>query len=1255
MPNFLIIRLHPAAPTDAVSFAKALDSLVVSAFDMSYHDPRDGTALGSATYHAPTVTLHPRPIPPTVDYPAGTGIVQHFDLVDPGGIAPLNIAFRPAATAVIEIPGGLPEYETVDLRVVLTRTAGTIDDHVAYYNVPVVSSAALPLDQYPGQPPSVYIPLPGQPDPNAVQLAVPTDGSPPAFDDLIIAVTKVLNSDPGAGQYDLANLTPDQCRNIAYEIAWSPLHPLPGVPKPSGVNTNTPLEDIYDSADNDGSFTNVYEQTRQQFEGSLNSYYSKNNAIALRLTRFVFSLSAAVACERRSRHATAALLSFPVDPSTASMQAEVLLTGLDTAVPPVQFGVPAAYFYALGANVPPQITADQRFKMACGDTTERVLTELRTAVSDAVITAAEKFTDGSAGINPAQAARRLAALNGSLGVPAPQYKMRNAMQGLVNDWLAFPAAANWEDYISDSQPQNFWGTELATQPGAYLDLVLCALTQGFVTPPTPPGTLLGDRIVLWLPSTQAGNPPPSVAVLRQVTDAQWTSFFQPHPDWLPPFTRPGTTSAQIAAFIRYVKKFFAVAPEALPTTFATGPESLPTLDEPSKDWLGQCITTYQNPPLSGGPVVFGNGFDKTLMHQAAQVVFPGDPEAQAWAVDALAAIDGLTALTKAAVIQPPQVDSPGLRFALLEALYARGFRGPDDLNGLSAEDFQKALTGTVAYPYAADIWNAVHPTGPPVTPCGDFHPVNPDGCLTNCIPPPCLSPLGPIAYLNELLQLTAQSTCAKPSGDGTENSSLAYALSQRRGPLGDLLASCANLETPLPKIDLVNECLEFMASTVPVTTAGTVYQTASDQVAGHRLCKESNGHDCHEPAELFATLPEHSSPANPVEPAGQQAYQHLKHDFSACCLPYSQPLDVARSYLHHLRTSRYEVMRTFRKDITEFVLDPSLPPPTFQAHLWRYPVRHPFACEYLCITPEECFTLYSHDFSPEPGEGDVPLWQVYGFTSKHDGKASWETIVVNLKEFLARICLTYCEFIELQRAKFVTFILVMHEGERRVPVPIPDCEPCCLERYTIEFQDPEDPFQALKRLAVFVRLWRTLRHGCRSKYSFQELADICNVLQLFRPDGKINPDFIRQMAAFQMLRDDLGLPLTPAEDKPAGPSPADRIPLLALWSAGSAPAAVNRVIHRLLEHIARRAEHQHGCRPRAPEFVKLLLANLDPLSRLAGFDPDTPAKTWSALPTHTLRFAEVLVKICASNWSIGEILYLFTTEPHLDGDDPFAF
>ncbi len=186
---------------------------------------------------------------------------------------------------------------------------------------------------------------------------------------------------------------------------------------------------------------------------------------------------------------------------------------------------------------------------------------------------------------------------------------------------------------------------------------------------------------------------------------------------------------------------------------------------------------------------------------------------------------------------------------------------------------------------------------------------------------------------------------------------------------------------------------------------------------------------------------------------------------------------------------------------------------------------------------------------------------------------------------------------------------------------------------------------------VFIRLWRKVRGACRKGYSFEELADICTVLGLFS-GANVNPDFIRQLAAFQMLRDTFGLELVDHRDPPApGDTGADRLHILALWVGPTAKKwgwAVNQLLERVQHHS--RVEYH---RPRRPELIKLLRENLDPLSVVAGFDPANAADTWHAVPTHTLRFAEVLAKIAASPFNVGEILYLVTADPHVDGDDPF--
>ncbi|MBL1098614.1 neuraminidase-like domain-containing protein [Streptomyces coffeae] len=328
-------------------------------------------------------------------------------------------------------------------------------------------------------------------------------------------------------------------------------------------------------------------------------------------------------------------------------------------------------------------------------------------------------------------------------------------------------------------------------------------------------------------------------------------------------------------------------------------------------------------------------------------------------------------------------------------------------------------------------------------------------------------------------------------------------------------------------------------------------------------------------------------------------------------------------------------------------------------------MRAELAHEYLGITPEEAELLY--------GTGELPLWELYGFPAESVGDRPWTRIVVRLPEFLARTGLSYCEFLELWRSAYVRFCAYLPSDARDAAdvrdvdvvrddaavrdevhdcLPFPDCEPCHLTDYRIRFTDPQDPEQALRRLAVFIRLWRTLRALPGGGYGFAELRDICEVLGLFGAEGTVAPGFLRQLAAFQILRDDFRLALTDGSPPTPGETGERRTHLLALW-VGPDASHWDWAVDELLDQVQWHARARHGCGCRPPEFRKLLAENLGPLSRLAGFDPGSAADTWSARPTHTLRFAEILGKIYASDFGIGEILFLFTTDDHLDGDDPF--
>ena len=1270
MSNLIVIRIVPQSPVDEATFTNYLNyqgGLQITAYDLSFNSPTSGQSVGSAVYVTPVaepdpsgpVPYHPGDTPSPPDY-GNTGIAQQVDLVPagPDPALPLFDAYYQyvaVATAVIEIPSPPPGQTMFEnLRLVATWGSGAnsmaIPISSEYYSVVLTPSPAPDPSQWSSFQPSLYFSLPAPPRTSStVSFTLPSDGSPPPFQPLLSAVQRVLNIDPGGPSPDLGNLTEAQCRTIAYEIVWSQQKPLPTPPDKIGdLYTNPPNPGVLLSGNNSTTL-NLFEGDRQQFEGNLQSYYAIANAQAERLAEFVYTLSAAFACSELSQNATSVRFQFPiiVDPSKAPAaginEAAVLLTNGNAPINP-SFAVPAEYFYALGLGLPSQVTPLQQYQMACLASEQQILAKLHHAIDTGIISAPvpppNPQDPDAPTITPEQAARQLNAL-GVVSKTDSLCPSNADLQALVGAWLDIAG--------DDAAIDTFWQFAVTTFKSGYLDLVLCAVTEGFQPlidaieqSPAGPNSLGVD----------------SVDALVNTSADTWMTFFKNNPALLPPFIATGSPTDRAKAFVRQLQNFFTVSSgSAVPPTLTLG--SPPTFSQHNGDAILTFINFY-------GPLAFGQGFpSQPAFQNALDNTFPNDEVAKAWLTQVLEAINALSILTANGIPQANQPGAPDLRFSVMEALYARGFTS---VQTLTQADFQEALIGTVAYSYAPQIYaNALAAQQPGDQGGQGFQAINPDGCLVNCVPPLYLSPLGPVAYLHDLLKVSATSTCANLLPGGVEQT-LEDLIAQRRGNLGSLQVTETNLETPLPLIDIVNECLEAIAAQVPLSSppTGVVYNTASDMLDEHYLCAgdEHDKHDthahqgesCHNPATLFATVPQYSSPATPVAFAG--AYKNLKRDFSSCHLPYSQPLDINRSYLWHLETSRYAVMRRFRKDITEFVLDPSPvnEPEGFQRHLWRYPVRIEIAREYLGITPEEYDLLFTQDIVTTPAGSQLLLWQVYGFESETvpvgNANVPWTQIVVQVSEFLKRTCLTYCEFLELWKSVFVKFHCGSAEREGEIGA-FPDCEPCCLDNYSIQFEDPENADEALKRLAVFIRLWRKLQHVKNARYSFTRLCDICNVLKLFKSDS-VNPDFIRQLAAFQILRDHLGLRLTDnsSYQSAAGQTGAERTALLALW-VGTSASKWNWAVQHLLDRVQHYARMRHRCGTRPAHFIKLLEENLDPLSRLSGFDPIQPADTWHALPTHTLRFAEVLSKIYASDFSVGEILYLFTSDNHLDGDDPF--
>lgn len=1248
-------------------FTAYLTGLTIRAYDLSVdkageclQDKTKCFLLGTASGLADPRTGVPDPVNDVII--DDTSILQHYvDITDTlSGIVTHEL--EAAATAIIVVPDLSTYHEYPDpsadgsfLDIVLEFKRGGFDliDHTLEYNATIRTVPWLPTDttnqkDYFAMSASTYVTLPGigiDPSTDAY-VDLPANGQPPEFESLRKAVNRVLEKDPDAAIGNLENhspLTSAQSRQVAGEIIWNrKMFPQPPEPIRFGEMYTSPPAD----GESDSNKLNTREQARKQFEADITGYHATHEADVIRLTGYVFAASAAVACEKLSKNASRVGLTFPIIVSGSSappfLHSTVALNPADLAV---SFVVPAAYFYALGATLPSQISPQQRFDIARLELEPRLLSDLQIAAEAGIIkTPAKPVTvPAAAEVNPDQAFRRLAALGSTLislpdlTVAAPIFPL---VKPLVEDWLDYAdPSANMENDDDFWDTQAGFGTALGN-PDGYLQLVLDVVTNNH-----------GDTVSQNLITAIRGPPhnPTSIEDLVAITDKQWKDFFlgpapppgtPPRISILPLFTMPGTPEERVDSLIRHFRKLFIVPFDAAVANPGSIP-AVPGFELSIPDIFNRFTSSYFS--RTGVHFAFGAG-NLPAPQQVIDDVFPADTDAQAWLVQALDSIDALYLMT--------DIGLDDLRFSLMEALFSRGFTNKEDVNALSKSDFQEALTGTVAYIHANEIYSKAGATGPTPPQSGaGFKSLNPDGLLTNCVPPLHHSPLGPVEYLHELLKISQNSSCDTPMPDDDEDH-LQDLIANRRGPLGNLHATQANLQTPVPLIDLVNESLEAMASGIPGSTDGAVYDTASDELGGHKLrnneqpCREIDGQIVflHDPATLFAAVPEHSSPATPVKKSA--GYEALKKDFTSPVLPYSQALDVSRSYLCQLGTNRYDIMRRCREKITEFVIDPLHEPSQFQPHLWRYPVRIEIAREYVCVSQEEYDLLFTHDIVFTPTPDRLLLRELYGFNSDEiDGKP-WTQIVLKLSEFLKRTGLTYCEFLDLWHSDFVHFSRAGEDPQ------FPECEPCCLDNLVIEFDEAESLLEALWRLAVFIRLWRKPCYQNCHNYTFTQLRDICEALQLFK-NGSINADFIRQFASFQILRDNWGLALLDcSDDTNIDGTGADRTHLLALW-VGKNARKWSWAVRCLLNCVQDRAQARHQCSRRSPQFIKLLEENLDSLSLLAGFDPSLVTDTWNALPTHTLRFVEILTKLYSSDFGIGEILFLFTADDHLQGDDPF--
>jgi hypothetical protein len=1291
MTNVILIRLLPSPTCSASDFAGYLTGLEITAYDRTVYNTSPDVVngandipLGSTTGVATVGQIL------TVGqtkgaHPAETltpSIIQHYTInqdltpwLDSNG----NPHFWSIATAVIVVnidytkyPYPHAEYPVdtaYDIRLEITRNGFTLPTPAIEYNIQAQSIPFGTLTGVQGAymltPESMYYILPQPPAPNAtpgLSLTLDPGGQPPNFDALVQAIDNVLLKDSPATATSLAAqqqpLTVAQCGEIASEIVYDrdvlPLpNPVPEYPPPptppwapakSGIPPS--ILDLYTEPNSD------MDNLRQKFEAALTAYHATNDALASKLAVFVYAVSMAVDSEQRSASTPTAGFSFPVDPSIATNNAtiDIVLTPSDPTTPPLtgtinSFVVPAAYFYALGTSFPSQLSPAQRYQAVVTTMQATVASKLDQAVKNQVLGATElTVTQGlNVTIDAAQAVRRLNSLAASVGnSPDPQVYLTGPVQTLVNSWLSKPDSTT-DPTDTAAFDAVFWTTS-EFESAEYLNLLLQVIASG--------NQNLVNAILGTLPGAVVLNVT-KASDLKDISNASWLNFFQngtyytapntppqPTSQLLPPYTKPGSIAQQVQAFINYIQTLFTVGFQP-----GSGPgSSSGSIPAFGTDGIVEVLQAFMDAYAgSPGTFSFATPVDPTKAASTATALFPGDATTANWVAAAALCLSDLYAATKSVASGNAQ-----LQFSCMEALYARGFTSAASVIAIPEPQFQAALTGTVAYGYYDAIYTAAGGTsgggGPGDTgPADGFAPVN-DGTLVDCIPPCNLSPFGPVEYLHELLSLSVAST-------GTSSTTTLGALiSTRRGPVGNLLASMANTKTEVPQIDLILESLEAIGGNL-TSAVGAVNNTSDDAVADFKLGK---GPDAYSPDSMLSAIPVYSSPV--VQTTTEPAYTALASTFTAPSLPYSQSLDICRNYASKLGTDRFELMRIFRQDITEFALDPPQEPAGFQRHLSRLPVRLEIALEYLQISQAEYLALFSGTITLEF------VTKLYGIA----GRLA-EVGEITVPWFLEATGLSYCEFLELTKSGITKIgrgtttddsndtekaAVAAQQGEDS-GLGFPDCLPCCPQALIIS--NARGSFVLLGELIIFIRLWKKLQLGCHGDISFARLADICVVLGLFTQNQKAiqpNPDFIRQLAALLMLKEWFCLPWMKEGVDTTGLSPgADRTYLLGLWADATAhPAAHAWAVPTLLSHLQNYAKKHFKSYKQSSDPPKVLADSLTKLSLLTGFTPEYP---WNLKPTCTIRMAEVLAKICASPFTIGEILFLFTANDHLDGDDPF--
>ncbi len=343
------------------------------------------------------------------------------------------------------------------------------------------------------------------------------------------------------------------------------------------------------------------------------------------------------------------------------------------------------------------------------------------------------------------------------------------------------------------------------------------------------------------------------------------------------------------------------------------------------------------------------------------------------------------------------------------------------------------------------------------------------GSLDLCACTQCRSVLSPAAYFTDMMRFLSHR--AAPAGTAKE------ALLKRRPDLAQIELSCANTNTELPYIDLVNELLEDAVA------------PPADPIAAARA------------RQTTLTTPELN--ANP-EHVNDAAYATLAKAVHPLLLPFDLPLLEARTYLAQLGTDRVRLIRALGK----------------RAPLPAAAEAEQMAVEALGLSATEAEIVTGGTAATEHEP-----WEFWGLAENGNAvpdpvesttllSGSWLEVLAHARVLLDRIELDHPGLTRVLNTRFVN-----PGGTVKLVCNPPDS--CDLGTMTVAGLDAD----VLQRLHRFVRLQRRLG------WDPYELDAAIQLLQPAPvPAGlpQLNPTLLRQLRAVGAAAGRFGIPVPSA-------------------------------------------------------------------------------------------------------------------------------